>query len=346
MKMNKKLVVSSLAICMGAGLVGSVSGTVAWYQYSTRSAVNMMGASVGVSKVLEIGIGGDGHELEENDASPDTATVYKSSLSIDDITSFLADEDKNVYGDGTKFSPITAGGIAKNAELDYENGCFYGNPIAGVKDMENWIAAENTDFVVLPLHIRAVEIDATGKHYVARKVGMSDVSIDNNGVTNNENGKTDITDAVRVHVNCGSNNALIANVGETTTCGYLDLDGDGEADVEPKKYEWEERSAITYGVANSKQTSYNLIEEEPGNDLLVNDVYDKENNPKSFDGGLVLGTTPTTNDGLDVNVVVWLEGWQEMQKTASDGFGSVWSALDYIGSQFYLGITFCAEAEA
>ena len=55
MKMNsKKIIVSTLALVMGAALAGSISGTVAWYQYSTRVTVGMSGTSAGTSRSLQI----------------------------------------------------------------------------------------------------------------------------------------------------------------------------------------------------------------------------------------------------------------------------------------------------
>ena len=54
MKTNntKKIVVSVLALAMGAGLAGSISGSVAWYQYSTRAAASIAGTSAGTTRNL------------------------------------------------------------------------------------------------------------------------------------------------------------------------------------------------------------------------------------------------------------------------------------------------------
>ena len=54
--MNKSIIASALAVTMGAGLVGSISGTVAWYQYSTRATIQMIGLSLGTEKALEIAV--------------------------------------------------------------------------------------------------------------------------------------------------------------------------------------------------------------------------------------------------------------------------------------------------
>ena len=51
---NKKIIVSTLALAMGAALAGSISGSVAWYQYSTRATARMAATSAGTSRNLQI----------------------------------------------------------------------------------------------------------------------------------------------------------------------------------------------------------------------------------------------------------------------------------------------------
>lgn len=51
---NKKIIVSTLALAMGAALAGSISGSVAWYQYSTRATASMEGVAAGTSRNLQI----------------------------------------------------------------------------------------------------------------------------------------------------------------------------------------------------------------------------------------------------------------------------------------------------
>ena len=53
----KKIAVSTMALAMGAALAGSISGTVAWYQYSTRSTVSYSGASAHCTENLQIRLG-------------------------------------------------------------------------------------------------------------------------------------------------------------------------------------------------------------------------------------------------------------------------------------------------
>ena len=51
---NKKIIVSTLALAMGAALAGSISGSVAWYQYSTRAAALINGTSAGTLGRLQL----------------------------------------------------------------------------------------------------------------------------------------------------------------------------------------------------------------------------------------------------------------------------------------------------
>ena len=46
----KKVVVSVLALAMGAGIAGSISGSIAWYQYSTRTTAQLQGVSAGTDR--------------------------------------------------------------------------------------------------------------------------------------------------------------------------------------------------------------------------------------------------------------------------------------------------------
>ena len=51
---NKKIIVSTLALAMGAALAGSISGSVAWYQYSTRASAQIVGTSAGTEGRLQV----------------------------------------------------------------------------------------------------------------------------------------------------------------------------------------------------------------------------------------------------------------------------------------------------
>ena len=83
MKTNskKKILVSTLALAMGAGLAGSISGSVAWYQYSTRTTAQLQGVSAGTTRNLQVRLG--------TDENHNTAGDWKQDLSVADINAFL-----------------------------------------------------------------------------------------------------------------------------------------------------------------------------------------------------------------------------------------------------------------
>ena len=54
---KKKIIVSTLALAMGAALAGSISGSVAWYQYSTRASAQLVGTSIGTMGQLQVKVG-------------------------------------------------------------------------------------------------------------------------------------------------------------------------------------------------------------------------------------------------------------------------------------------------
>ena len=51
-----KIIIPVAALAMGVALVGSVSSTLAWYQYSTKAQAAFIGTSIGESENLEIKI--------------------------------------------------------------------------------------------------------------------------------------------------------------------------------------------------------------------------------------------------------------------------------------------------
>lgn len=154
MKINKaKMMVATLAIVAGAATVGSISGTVAWFQYNTRVTAAYVGTTASVSRNLQIRIHDDHIESYDDDHS-----TWKTNLEVNDISAYLtakknltdADEKK---GNGSSFSPVTYGKAAKDAALpstgDFANGPK-SNPMAGQFAYENWADATAGDYITLP----------------------------------------------------------------------------------------------------------------------------------------------------------------------------------------------------
>ena len=126
MKTNntKKIVVSVLALAMGAGLAGSISGSVAWYQYSTRATAQLQGVSTGTSRNLKVRIADGDYDQETGDWEQD-------------LTSAMINTYLGIGGDGQpaalKLNPVTiqTTGNAKDAASNVHPGL----PYTGMKEL-------------------------------------------------------------------------------------------------------------------------------------------------------------------------------------------------------------------
>ncbi|MBQ6730324.1 MAG: hypothetical protein IJR08_00190 [Bacilli bacterium] len=243
MKKNlSKVIVPTLAIAIGAAIAGSISGTVAWYQYSTRVNVAYLGTSAGTSGNLFLRIKG--------------TNPWLTNLSYSAIADYLQGK-----GIGQKVQPITSGNMGEDDDLprvggtgtDKYNPVFYQNPIQE-KEYETspysrWLKADNSMYVTIPLELAYIEKDNKlsanniDEEYLAKDVYLSDLLIQedysNNGNTDPLKDREDLSSAVRVHIRSyldtdtsenhatSAINRLISKDGGTIlTHGYLPL-GDG-----------------------------------------------------------------------------------------------------------------------
>lgn len=289
MKINKKLIVSSLASAMGLSIVGAITGTVAWYQYSTRSTLAMIGVSAKTAANLKIKINDANYTMD-----------YKSDLLVADINAYLADSNVNK---NNKLSPVTSGAQEKNAAL---NG-LKAHPVYKVFDDANWGAADEEAYLVLPLKLKwegvneGEEVAAgTGRN---KKVWVNNALFQADASTVATKG--DLSKAIRVHLATSSAKMLLSKEGaDTATTGLLDLNRDGVMDDE--NITWKDfdtdpsYTGTPYGTADSKQTAYKVADVKP--------TVDGSGNPSA---GTVLGTCDN-NGELEVTVTIWLEGWQKL----------------------------------
>lgn len=307
MKINKKLIVSSLASAMGLSIVGAITGTVAWYQYSTRSTVAMIGVSAKTAANLQIKVG-DGE--------------YKADLFVEDINAYLTTQSLNA-----NLSPITSGAQAKDAALTG----LKAHPVYKVFDEQYWGAADTEAYLVLPLTLKwtgvteGVDEDPTGK-----KIWVNDALFQVDAA--NPSGKGDMSTALRAHLAATNDDSnftymlLSKNGGNMNVFGALDLNRDGVDDSSAVTWkDFQTGSATVYGTQDAVQASYAKADVAPtiGNDGTPS-------------GGVQLGTTDA-NGELKVTVTIWLEGWQQL-----DG-DSDWDEAKYIGAHFDLGLEFVTE---
>ena len=309
-----KLGAIMLSSARGLAFIGSIGGTIAWYQYSTLATAAVSGSSAKCTENLQVAVGtGEG-------------LTFKSSLTTNDISNYLkttrAGADQETV---TVLKPVTAGNQEKDATLN----ALKSNPVYQHGPYTDWEDAVNTDYVTFPLTFRVLDIDGnSGNTLLNRdsKLGLSDITIEGKDVAGNEaEGKTDISSAIRVHFSSKNGtadvNRLVSKAGgETVTHGHLDLNGDG-ADDTMAKYEWDNNStAIDYGSAGSKEISYSAAE------MSTKDGIDYTN---------YIGVIPA-NQTLTVNVTIFREGWQVLEGSTT----AIWDATKVIGANYRVGRSF------
>lgn len=240
-----KIVIPTLAICLGAALAGSISGTVAWYQYSTRASTAYLGTTAGTAGNLKLRIKGT------ND--------WLNSLTKDDIATYLSTNNL-----GQDLIPVTAGNINEDAALNKIGGTgadkdlpkFFKNPVRSFDETVpyssgSWLKADQSMYVQIPLELCFIEFDGekvneVDKEYLEKDVYISDLLIqeDYQNSIDPQNLKKDLSSAIRVHVSSyrddddsqdhadtAFDRLISKDGGSILTKGYLDLDGDNIDDA-------------------------------------------------------------------------------------------------------------------
>ena len=353
MKINKtKFVVTALITCSTAALAGSISSTIAWYQYSTRATAIYLGASAGTKGNLKLRIKG--------------TDTWITDLTYKDVENYLASENK-----GQLVLPITSGPMnADDAIKTNNNGekVFYQNPDGGVPvervdyNNQSWKAANDSMYVSIPLELCFESEAENGPSYLEKDVYLSELLIQGDW-RNNQNNKKDLSSAVRVHISSYQSNdqsqdhrdtainrLISKNGGTVLTEGYLDLDGDNDLDeyiTGPSGANYHfgnedeiDRYYIAYG--EGQQNSYcNKIDIQSGSyetlqgDTVNENVYpmivesiadtnilkeesfeyvkEGEENPTSKCIGKTVAFNDMANEAyLNVVMTIWIEGWEPL----------------------------------
>ena len=330
MKMNK-IIIPAAALAMGVALVGSVSSTLAWYQYSTKAQAAYIGTSFGESENLEI-------KIKRNNQD-----AWVSKADSDDIKTLIADDV------GTNVIPVTPavaandGNLANNVALPTN---FYNSVETGVGGRDSYgtnryAAAEN--YIQFTMNVRYKQNKYTTSsttQYVEKDIKLIDLTIVDTASTG------DLYKAVRVHFSTSAGNSLFLRNNDsndetvsTNTFGKLDTDSSGKLDT-GWSYEWENSSEVVYGIQDSAQTAYNA----------------------NYNNGVLnhyIGTTTSgSGEGLAITVTIWLEGWQKLDGTPANNYdagdananpardaapSAMWDPTVYTNKQFKIGMRFQAE---
>ncbi len=306
MKFNKKLVVATLSTALGLGIVGSITGTVAWYQYSTRATTSIIGSSGGKTGVLQIKMAGAEDSTYTRDLYTATLTSGRSN---------------------TVLYPCTFGGIDNNVALP---STAKRNPVAGKGNPENWEDATSAvDYIQYSVTLRAQQYNPSTEQVEPLQninIYLSDIMLEDAETT-----AGDLTTALRMHIhtNDGATDKyfLIGSTATTLdTYGHLDIDGDGIADkVGGYETDPNHNDTVMYGVESSQQKCMGISDIEG---LTT-----------------AIGKTNASGT-LDVTVTLWLEGWAQLNPYSSPNTDvkAMWNN-NTIGKTIHAGLTFDVDTQ-
>ena len=255
MKINKKnVIIPSLLTTISAALVGSIAGTVAWYQYNTRVSASYKGVTAG-------------SKTENLQLSLDKSN-WKTELKAADIQTYLTEHGHN----GSNLRPVTTGAQEKDKELN----TLYRNPIYQHEKVETWgLADAEEDYITFPIYLRVQDIngkqDTADATMLEKKVYLQNLLLDGKG------SDKDITDALRFHLSGKDAKALISrDGGETQVHGALDLLNDGQSKNDRSQgYEdlGDETHVVDYGVDPDIINGYVAEQSQLPSLLKINDYY-------------------------------------------------------------------------
>lgn len=353
MKINKaKMMVATLAIVAGAATVGSISGTVAWFQYNTRVTAAYVGTTASVSRNLQIRI----HD-ENIDAYKDAASAWKTNLEVNDISDYLTakgalEDAAKKKGNGSTFSPATFGKAAKDAALpstgDFANGPK-SNPMAGQFAYSQWADSAAGDYITIPFEVKLLN----GKgEAMSKPVYLTDLTLQKHSGVDDAN---DMSTALRVHFSSTTRNQLWAKSdAEVGTSDNLDLDGDGIMDKVRDRYIFSsvDQDSLTDGVYGDILSGEGRVKDPNAKvaSYIATGTANTAACPKADDTTAALVTTNaielgTTNASgiLAINTTIWMEGWALLTDYADGSAESaVWQS-GYAGVKFDVGMSFAVS---
>ena len=247
-----KLVPVGISLLTFAGFVGSISGSLAWWAYSTRVSASYQGTSVSTSEQLQIGLKLDVTKFDTDakvktltdlglvEDTPVGETEYRyvfakagGGLSAPAIRTYL--ETEGMYATD-ELVPITSRSYNTGDVLSLRESLIAGNP-------QNAAIADTSKYVKIPFLFRIVKLNAvsTDDLYAGgRRIFLSKVKAE----ADSHNPDSTIANALRVYFNNGTpGNSFILNPsdtsnnesGQTYVCGLLDIGGEpGYYDVDPE----------------------------------------------------------------------------------------------------------------
>ena len=342
MKTNnkKKIVVSVLALAMGAGLAGSISGSVAWYQYSTRTSVAVVGTTAGTSRNLWV-------------------AQYKGPDGVYSDSDWKQHIPLTTSENPVKFRPASVYGTAGHLNF-VEHPVYKSKVLPAAASVDNETAVYKVEYNLV---FKCVDSVGATKTQIDKEVYLTELNIEDvNTGTETEQNHKDITPAVRIEIDGAGTSQTLANdfiigktvspatTGTTTTHGNLNLNGNKDGNnhdiLDKDGYDTNDEKGALIDYINYERTvddpetlglSYDFVSPSTilattsGTNVSAYSFGNKENHK--------LTSTKTGEAVSDpVKITVWIEGWQ-----ALDG-SSLWDSK-WLEQNFELQFQFACEAD-
>lgn len=361
---KKKIIVSLMGLTMGAALVGSVSGSVAWYQYSTRATATIEGVSAGSSRNLQVRIKGDADNKWRNNITVDelnaafgVTAAGATQLALRPATIHTATASTAPTYDADKALSETSSTLDFKKQPETRREAF----TKITSQTEGTGTSTSFYYVQTTLQFRVVDNGSTTAN------AIKDIYLVDAEVTGDEK----IESALRFHLTDGSNNhVLFANTATlTNVSGALDINGNDKVDT--NGWAEDDSTGYIYNYCNEsktgdsfeeldgagpakklkdevilKQASYALSDgthQLEGTDKLIADDTDI----RTFVGGKKLGTTKAATDSfLELTLTIWLEGWDKgVDLQANSASTAIWDPTKNIAQDFSASFRFACNAK-
>ncbi len=291
--------------------VGSMAGTYAWYEYSSRASANFRGTAIKNASKLEMGVvstvdlpEASSHGLTKDTQNPN---IYWSNegLSSDTLGYFLR---ANGYATNM-LVPTTSGSYGTNDEFKIKT-----HPA----ELDNSLNdAKKSDYTYLPLVFRV--------NHAFEDIDTFDVKLTDSVITGNGT----LKESARINFSGSGHNFIFApntkEAGFTTVGGALDLNMDGYRDysnIGNKEFPYGEWDNLVY-KSEATQSDSPLPKEQRTtfNGVSKAGIYAIDEENSTFKTAEYLGrddvlsqmyvaSADTSTGGLAYcNVTIYLEGW-------------------------------------
>ena len=231
----KKLLPAGIGIVTFAAFVGSISGSLAWWAYSTRASVAYEGTSVTTSRQLQIGLKLDASIFDDaavtalesagltEDVTLKTAeyryvfTPAGTGMNAEAVKAYLTAE--GIYS-SNDLCPVTSNEFTTGDDLELKEPLLSGRPINNEDALTN-------KYVYLPFVFRIKKLNTLNTFVSGQKIYLSSIKAS----ASSDNPSSLIQNALRIYFDNGTAaERFILNVGgtnSTTVAGVLDLNQDG-----------------------------------------------------------------------------------------------------------------------